>query len=172
MSSTEHYLALCRQGRETFLQGVAPAALVRRGVRPLRGRLRPGDDGDDSTVVLAVRSRTPTRPPQPELDLEIYPLEKKPGAPFSDMITVGRTANNDVVLDDVTVSRFHAYFRGSDDSWRVCDSGSKNGSKLDDQPLAKRKETAVRPGQRVVFGEVELVLFSAAGLYDLLLGVS
>src|SRR5262245_59382379 len=30
---------------------------------------------------------------------------------FPSMITVGRTQNNDIVVPDVNISRFHAYFR-------------------------------------------------------------
>ncbi len=58
----------------------------------------------------------------------MFPLAKKPGASFADRITIGRTPNNDVVIDDSSVSRFHAYVRRAGDAWSVADAGSKNGS--------------------------------------------
>lgn len=101
-------------------------------------------------------------------DLEVYPLAKKPGAPFADMITVGRTANNDVVLNDVTISRFHAYFKNIGGQWKVCDAGSKNGSALLGNTLEARKEMDIRSGQRVAFGDVETTFYTADELFRLL----
>lgn len=101
-------------------------------------------------------------------DLEVYPLTKKPGAPFADMITVGRTANNDVVLNDVTISRFHAYFKNMGGSWRVCDAGSKNGSALLGNAMEARKEMEIRSGQKVAFGDVETTFYTADELFGVL----
>ncbi len=101
-------------------------------------------------------------------DLEVYALAKKPGAPFADMITVGRTANNDVVLNDVTISRFHAYFKSVDGEWRVCDAGSKNGTTLLGNALEARKEESIKSGQAVAFGDVETTFYTAAELFNVL----
>jgi DNA ligase (NAD+) len=49
---------------------------------------------------------------------------------FPDRITIGRTSNNDVVINDSSVSRLHAYVRREGDKWVVADAGSKNGTKL------------------------------------------
>ncbi|MEZ5186254.1 MAG: FHA domain-containing protein [Candidatus Nanopelagicales bacterium] len=43
-------------------------------------------------------------------------------------LTVGRAAESDVMLDDVTVSRNHAEFVSGDDGWSVVDMGSLNGT--------------------------------------------
>ena len=59
----------------------------------------------------------------------VFPVVKNQENAFGRGITVGRTGNNDVVLDDGTVSRFHAWFqREPDGSYTVTDAGSKNGS--------------------------------------------
>jgi hypothetical protein len=41
--------------------------------------------------------------------LMVLPVRKVQST-FPDMITVGRTANNDIVLADMSVSKFHAFF--------------------------------------------------------------
>ena len=166
MDQGPRYLELCRLGRAAFLQSSAPAALV-RAAGPLGAR-SPTDEYEAETTLVSgfdvvARSGGPT--------VAVFPMAKKPGAPFSDMITVGRTANNDVVLNDVTVSRFHAYFKGSNGSWIVCDSGSKNGTLLDGEPLDPRKETKLSPGSQVKFGEVEGVFYTAPELYEYLMSV-
>lgn len=43
-------------------------------------------------------------------------------------LTVGRAADSDILLDDVTVSRHHAQFVAKDDGWDIVDQGSLNGT--------------------------------------------
>ena len=78
-----------------------------------------------------------------ETDLEVFPLAKKAGASFQDRITIGRTSNNDVVLNDTSVSRLHAYIRRDGQGWIVADAGSKNGSWLRGAQLDARREIAL-----------------------------
>ena len=153
-------------GRDAFLTSAAPAALVRRRLpdesttadRPLLV-----DDDDTLAAQTLGRRRAPA-------DLEVYPLVKKPGAPFADMITVGRTPNNDIVIRDVTISRFHAFFKKRDAKWTVSDAGSKNGSAIDGQALEARRERDVASGTALRFGEIHLTFYSSADLYGVLGG--
>ena len=41
----------------------------------------------------------------------VFSVEKTDRNGFVDMISVGRTANNDIVIPDRSVSKFHAYFK-------------------------------------------------------------
>ena len=55
-------------------------------------------------------------------------------------ITVGRTRNNDLWIDDQRISRFHAYFRLQDgSSWMLADAGSRNGTFVDGVQLDSRR---------------------------------
>jgi len=73
---------------------------------------------------------------------------------FPSMITVGRTRNNDIVVPDALVSKFHAFFRQVDDGeWTLADAGSSNGTSVGDRPVPpKGTPERVRPGERVTFG--------------------
>ncbi len=45
---------------------------------------------------------------------------------FQRGITVGRTSNNDLVLDDASVSRFHAWFqKDAGGEWAIADAGAR-----------------------------------------------
>ena len=101
--------------------------------------------------------------------MELYPLAKKPGASFRDRITIGRTTNNDVVIADPSVSRLHAYVRQAD-GWVVADAGSKNGSWLGEARLEPLKEVALPQGATLKLGDVELLFYRSAELFDLLGG--
>src|SRR5262249_35799649 len=63
---------------------------------------------------------------------------RKVQAAFPSMITVGRTANNDVVVPDISVSKFHAFFRTVDGVLTLADAGSKNGTEVGGQALAPK----------------------------------
>ncbi len=63
-----------------------------------------------------------------EVELEVYPLTKKPGASFPDRITIGRTAeqrHRDRRHLGVAAPRVR---RADANGWVVADAGSKNGS--------------------------------------------
>jgi hypothetical protein len=88
---------------------------------------------------------------------------------FQHRITVGRTANNDIVLDDQSVSRFHAYLQSDERAgWTLTDAGSRNGSFVSGRRLAAKAATALSNACVVRIGAVQLTYFTAQGFFDLL----
>jgi len=86
---------------------------------------------------------------------------------FPDMITVGRTANNDIVVADVSVSRFHAFFAVLDEGVALADAGSRNGTQVDGERLEPRgPATPVTPGSLVTFGKTDFYVLDAGSLWD------
>lgn len=169
MDQAERYLQLTLLGREGFLKAVAPAALIRK--RDTSSESRPRDhliSGYSEDTLLAHLDGSGRITNVLGTDFEVYPLLKKAGAPFADMITVGRTSNNDVVLKDVTISRFHAYFRERGGQWIVCDAGSKNGTHLRGSQMTARKEMPVSSGDSVRIGDIVTTFYLAGDLFDVL----
>lgn len=94
----------------------------------------------------------------------VFPVVKNQENAFGRGITVGRTGNNDVVLDDGTVSRFHAWFqREADGAFSVTDAGSKNGTFVAGVRLLPRRSSALADGTRLRFGHVDLTFYLASG---------
>lgn len=171
MDQSEHYYQLVLLGRAEFLREAAPAALVRRrGGATTAGSMNRGYGDDSDETLVGNLDGDFASGVGPSSDLIVYGLNKKPGAPFADMITVGRTPNNDVVINDITVSRFHAYFKLRGAEWVVCDSGSKNGTFLVGVRLEKRKERNLVSGMPVRMGDVDVTFYIAEDLYDVLSG--
>ena len=108
--------------------------------------------------------------PATNFNLEVYPLTKKPGASFPDRITIGRTANNDIVIADHSVSRLHAYVRRDREQWVLADAGSKNGSWLSSVQLQPRKERPLNTKADLRLGDVDLTFYLAADLFKALGG--
>jgi hypothetical protein len=96
------------------------------------------------------------------IDWIIWPLRKGGGSLSLVRVTVGRTANNDVPIEDPSVSRFHAFFEPGSPSWTVKDAGSRLGTKVNGKPAATT--TPLRSGDQVAFGDVELTFMDVESL--------
>jgi hypothetical protein len=96
----------------------------------------------------------------------VLPLRKVQST-FPSMITVGRTENNDLVIPDEQVSKFHAFFRLVGDRVELSDAGSRNGTFLATKRLeARGASVPVARGDRFAFGAVEFQLFDARGCWE------
>jgi ABC-type multidrug transport system ATPase subunit len=71
-------------------------------------------------------------------------------------IRVGRALDNDIVLNDLLVSRHHALLHRSAHGWQLRDLGGHNRTLVNDVPVAG--ETAVVAGDRLTFGGSEIRL--------------
>lgn len=72
-----------------------------------------------------------------------------------DTIRVGAAPDNDVVLEDTLVSRFHLEIRKVQGSFRLVDVGSKNGTFVGDVEI---REALIRKRTEISLGESTLVL--------------
>ena len=95
----------------------------------------------------------------------VLPLRKVQTS-FPSMITVGRTENNDLVVSDEQVSRFHAYFRPVGARVELADAGSRNGTFVAGRRLEGRGSVVVDVGDRLAFGAVEFQLFDARACWE------
>lgn len=96
-------------------------------------------------------------------------VEKSKENAFQRRITVGRTGNNDIVLDDTSVSRFHAYLQqGEGQLWTITDAGSRNGSFVSGRRITAKVPAPLANGNPVRIGAVQLTFYSAQGFLDML----
>ena len=126
---------------EPFLVG--DAALRRQ---PRKGQTLPFDSGstvqgDEQMLVLASEGQ------------RLVFLIRKIHQTFPSMITIGRTKANDVVIPDVAISKFHAFFRLVDKHYELADAGSQNGTRVA-QGILERKLAPKGPALRVRSGDV------------------
>ena len=67
-------------------------------------------------------------------------------------ITIGRSPDNMIVLDDPSVSGRHAQLQRSGDVYRLKDLDSTNGTRVNNETIT---EVTLRIGDRLRFGKVE-----------------
>lgn len=70
--------------------------------------------------------------------------------------TLGRSRDNDIVIEAIQVSRYHARFESFDDIVRLVDLGSTNGTFVNGKPIADW--VVVGPGDRLMFGNQNATL--------------
>lgn len=86
-------------------------------------------------------------------------------------VRVGRSPENDVVIEDATLSRSHFVLeRMGEGRWTIRDSGSSNGTRLDGAPLGPTAR-AIEPGARIEAGSVRLTFYDAAAFFFRLRGM-
>ncbi len=130
-----------------------------------------GPKTHDPNRPTSAPSRSQPRPRDPPAEKAtdlVFPGTKAPGAPFQQMITIGRAGISDVALKFDSVSKFHAYLAKDAVSGRyfVCDAGSTNGTLVNRKPIARGEKRELDDGDRVCFGgDVELSFFTSEGLH-------
>lgn len=80
--------------------------------------------------------------------------------PVGTVVSVGRTPDSTLFLDDVTVSRRHAEFRREEQGWTVHDVGSLNGTYVERRRTDEDEHLA--GGEEIQIGKYRFVFLAAA----------
>ncbi len=88
------------------------------------------------------------------------PLQFPRGA--SDFFSIGRDANCDLAIADMTVSRVHARLERTPEGWLLTDLTSTNGTRVNGWRV--RGQVRVRAGDLVSFGDAQYSLGTADGI--------
>ncbi len=88
-------------------------------------------------------------------------------------MSIGRTSNNDVVIPDLSVSRFHAFLKPLEDGrFQLQDAGSVNGSSINGDAVPRQGSGPpmdLKSGDNVRLGRVELTFLDADALREFVL---
>lgn len=90
----------------------------------------------------------------------------------ADRITIGVATVCDIVLDDASISKRHAWFEPGDaDSWRLHDADSSAGTQVNSDPVLPGAPVSLTSGDRIMLGYVELMFLTPDSFYDLVRGL-
>ncbi|MEZ0314913.1 MAG: FHA domain-containing protein [Myxococcota bacterium] len=100
-----------------------------------------------------------------KLQAAVFAVCNSGRSPFPNFVSVGRANANDVVISHPSVSKFHAFFRNSDNGeFVIQDGGSKNGTMVNRTRVPGQSESrpvVVESGARVSFGHVHMTFYLA-----------
>lgn len=102
----------------------------------------------------------------------VFSVEKLPvkANAFAMGITLGRIDTNDIVVDDATISRFHAFLQHDDRRgiWSLSDADSKNGTWVGLNKVGQNLRVPLVDGDSLRFGEVKMRFFLPGGFATLI----
>ncbi len=81
----------------------------------------------------------------------VWAVQKRGGG-FRDRVSLGRTAGNDIAVEDEGVSGVHAYIRLTPDGAAVFDAGSSNGTMVNTALALPGMPTRLRDGDVLSLG--------------------
>jgi pSer/pThr/pTyr-binding forkhead associated (FHA) protein len=132
----------------------------------LRRPLAPGKTASP----IAVETMEASGEPSTALISEVWPILRS-GRSYFPHVTVGRVANNDIVVPDTSVSKFHAFFKVEGDRYFLADAGSRNGTRLNSMQVpaqGKGRPVELVGGVRLGFGSVELMFLLGPQFWSIL----
>jgi hypothetical protein len=99
----------------------------------------------------------------------IVPVTKRPGNPFPERMTVGRTTNCDIVLRFPFISKVHAHIlREPGGGFSVHDNRPQNFSFYQGRMLPPGSTQKLSVGDSIGFGSLEFEFVDAARLHEIL----
>ena len=145
---------LAKKSAERYADGAEMADALRSAMVALAGAPTQIMVRDEMDIL----ERVSDPPPGYEL------LIDTPGHPASTVpltkavITLGRNADNDIVLPADGVSRHHSRLQATALGWEVVDLGGINGTLLNERRLRADDPTPASPGAKIRIGPYELTL--------------
>lgn len=99
----------------------------------------------------------------------IFMLQKKPfNKELADTITIGRHSENDMVVADYSISREHARIIINFDEYFVIDTGSTNGTRVDNEVLERDVKYPLSINSILSFGRIAFLFMAPADLHEML----
>jgi len=151
---------------EEYLDRDPPATLVadilQKDIQPITGE--PGDTQPRLELPLDIGLLRRSRRLPRSSSFVVYPLvsEKRPSA---SRILLGCAATCDIRIEEVSVSREHAWIVSRDGFHFIEDNESTAGSFLNDLRINPGVEEQLDPWARVRLGRLELTYFDAAEFF-------
>jgi pSer/pThr/pTyr-binding forkhead associated (FHA) protein len=88
------------------------------------------------------------------------------------VITVGFSSTCDVVINDQSLSKQHAWFElTSNGNWRVWDNDSLAGTQVNEKPIKPGEPKILVSGDKITFGYVDVTFLPADAFHRLLRGL-
>lgn len=93
-----------------------------------------------------------------ETDRVSYLLFNNSKVKLVEKITIGRSADNDIVIDNKLTSRHHAIVQKIKDEYFLKDDGSTNGTFLNGKKVPDGKYVKLNKQDKVTIGNVHLII--------------
>lgn len=158
-----------------LLKGLPREAFINKFPHPFLVELQSATAAQQDAPAFATLTATPAQLQSLQGDdsglstLRVHPLRKRSSGVFEGMVNVGRSMNNDIVINSNAISKLHAYFRYSvaDDAYYLTDAKSTNGTFVGAKRLAPQDKERLYDGDTITFAtQYRLQFFTAHGFHN------
>jgi hypothetical protein len=149
-----------------FVKQIGPIVLLQH---PPGAPLLDGDERKRTALVskmAMVRKSTEIRQDLASLQVALIPPISARGAE----LRVGRTPDNDLILEDPSASKEHALIQYQLGRCQITDLGSMNGTSVNAQMLTANTPQILKDGDVISFGGVQFVFYTSARMFEVLSG--
>ncbi|RME04022.1 MAG: FHA domain-containing protein [Planctomycetota bacterium] len=125
-----------------------------------------------ATVVFQTKQALEKAAPESDQNMVLaYPIIKRSVGETSDIITLGRASSNDIVIQDGSISKVHAYFGWDSRQQRrtICDLNSTNGTYLNQEKLIPNLAYLLKTGDQLILGRLSLTYYTPRSFYNVFL---
>jgi len=98
----------------------------------------------------------------------IFPIVKTNKNPFLKKITVGRTSLQDILIQEMTISKFHAYFSFDEEgNYYLSDNNSTNGTFVNDNKVNTDEHILLNDKDIISFSNSKFIFYFPESAYDI-----
>jgi len=98
----------------------------------------------------------------------ILPIVKTNKNPFPKKITVGRSSVQDIVIQDMTISKFHAYFYTDEEqNYFLVDNNSTNGTFVNGNKI-ENQNILINDKDEISFSNLKFIFYFPYNFYEIL----
>jgi hypothetical protein len=120
----------------------------------------------DRTTETGISSQPTMKVPN---DTTVIELIKSDRNEYKSKITLGRAKINDIIIEDVRISKVHTFFFSAQNkSIQVMDAGSSNKTKIDTKVLESHKQYPINDGDSISFWKYTFVFLTPNGFIKIL----
>ncbi len=126
------------------------------------------DAGSTSTEMILLDEPEEAAERTAGVSVLVFPIRAAESS-HTHLITVGRTSNNDVTIPDISISRFHAYFKRGENGYQVLDAGSTNGTTVNGTSVPTQGAGSpidLKSGDNLRLGLMELTFLETDALRE------
>ncbi len=98
----------------------------------------------------------------------VHEVVKVSGSGPRDTVLVGRGADNDVVLEEKSISKVHVAIKRIPDGYLLVDQKSRNGTRLNGQKIPANADTPLKSGDVIHLGDVAVLFVSGQDLLTMM----
>ncbi|GIW21214.1 MAG: hypothetical protein KatS3mg068_0221 [Candidatus Sericytochromatia bacterium] len=97
----------------------------------------------------------------------IFPVIKRNKNPFLKKITIGRSSLQDISIQDMTVSKFHAYFYNDENKYYLVDNNSTNGTFVNNVRIEPDKSILINDKDIMMFSTLKFIFYLPETAYEI-----